>query len=263
MSIESKTYIDIVKLWKSWNVISETDYDLRLDNHKILFAYNSGKIENPSITYNDTREVFANGKVLNFTGDPGTLFDIQNQKLCYEMLKPKLAEKEPLSLALVKDTHEAMMGGSYTTRLYVELGERPGKFKMHDFEVGLEGVGSLPEEVEGQMSELINEMETSTEEGILTAAAYFHSKFEHIHPFADGNGRVGRVLLNYFLMINNHPPVIIYEVDKHEYYDALNKYDTSEDIMPMRRLLEQQLCKTWEKTLERAERRKDKNEVQV
>lgn len=39
-------------------------------------------------------------------------------------------------------------------------------------------------------------------------AAYFHASFENIHPFADGNGQVGRTLLNYYLMIHNEPPVI-------------------------------------------------------
>jgi len=50
-----------------------------LSDYRIYFAYNSGKIENPSITYRDTREVFENGRAVSFTGDVRTLFEIQNQ----------------------------------------------------------------------------------------------------------------------------------------------------------------------------------------
>ena len=67
-------YEDILKLWQGWRVETEADIDLRLDNFRILFAYNSGKIENKAITYNDTREIFENGQVLNYSGHPRTLF---------------------------------------------------------------------------------------------------------------------------------------------------------------------------------------------
>ena len=56
-------YEDIVRLWRSWGVKTEADIDLRLDNFRVLFAYNSGKIENDAVTYHDTREIFANGRV--------------------------------------------------------------------------------------------------------------------------------------------------------------------------------------------------------
>jgi len=89
------TYENAVNLWQGWNVQAESDIDLRLENFRILFAFHSGKIENDAVTYSDTREIFENGRALNFTGNPRTLFELQNQRLCYEFLKPKLAAKEP------------------------------------------------------------------------------------------------------------------------------------------------------------------------
>jgi len=77
---------------------------------------------------------------------------------------------------------------------------------------------------------------------------------EYIHPFADGNGRVGRTLLNYFLMTRNHPPLIIYDEDKALYYAALEAYDKSEDIEPMHDFLRRETEQTWAKTLERERR---------
>ena len=120
-------YDDIVILWRKWNVITEMDIDLRLHNFRILFAYNSGKIENGDITYHDTREVFENGRVLNFTGSPRTLFELSNQKLCYEFLKPKIAARTPLTIELIKETHGLLTGGTYDELRFVERGERPGR----------------------------------------------------------------------------------------------------------------------------------------
>ena len=73
-----------------------------LDSFQMLFAYNSGVIENKEITYYDVRKIFANGKVINFTGDLRTLYEITNQKDCAEYLINKLINKEPLSVEFIK-----------------------------------------------------------------------------------------------------------------------------------------------------------------
>ena len=249
-------YENSVKLWQGWRVATEADIDRRLDNFRVLFAYNSSKIENGAITYNDTREIFENGRVLNFTGIPRTIFELSNQKVCYEFLKSKLAAKEPITIELIKEVHATLTGGAYDEYRYVEQGERPGEFKRHDYVVGLAEVGSLPEDVKGDLSELLFELEDYVGNDIVVAAAYFHARFEHIHPFADGNGRVGRTLLNYFLMIRGHPPLIIHDEEKAAYYDALAAYDNSEDLVPMTAFLKKQAVRTWEKALEREQRRK-------
>jgi len=251
-------YNAAVKLWQDWRVKTEADIDRRLENFRILFAYNSGKIENDAITYNDTREIFENGRVLNYSGMPRTIFELSNQKICYEFLKSKLVDKEPITIALIKEIHAVLTGGAYDERRYVEQGERPGEFKKHDYVVGLAEVGSLPEDVENDLTELLSELDGYKGKDMLTAAAYFHARFEYIHPFADGNGRVGRTLLNYFLMIHDHPPLIVYDEDKAAYYDALAAYDNSEDIEPMTAFLRQQAERTWEKTLDREQRRRGK-----
>jgi Fic family protein len=111
----------------------------------------------------------------------------------------------------------------------VEQGERPGEFKKHDYVTGIAEVGSLPEDVEKDLTELLEELADYEGRDVLKAAAYFHARFEYIHPFADGNGRVGRTLLNYWLMTRGHPPVIVHDEDKRAYYGALSRYDEAED----------------------------------
>lgn len=251
-------YENMLRLWRRWNVQSQPDIDLRLESFRVLFAYHSGRIENEAITWHDTREIFENGKALNFTGDPRALFEQRNQKLCYELLKGKICARKPLSLALILEIHRVLTEGTYDERRYIELGERPGEFKKHDYVTGRAEVGSLPEEVEGDLSALLAELEDLPPDAdLLQAGAYFHARFEFIHPFADGNGRVGRALLNYFLMTHGHPPVVIHDEDKAAYYAALERYDADEELQPMTDFLRGQLERTWEKTLAREKKRDD------
>lgn len=104
-----KTYQTIMREWNPIRSVKELD--CQLDNFKILFAYHSGKIENEDITYHNTREIFENGKVINYTGDIRTIFEIENQKKCYEFLKEKMVKKRPLSEELIKKIQGILMRG--------------------------------------------------------------------------------------------------------------------------------------------------------
>jgi Fic family protein len=77
--------------------------------------------------------------------------------------------------------------------------------------------------------------------------------FEYIHPFADGNGRVGRTLLNYFLITRGHPPLIVCDEDKSGYYATLQAYDETEDLDSLYIFLKEQTVKTWAKALKLSE----------
>ena len=99
------------------------------------------------------------------------------------------------------------------------------------------------------ITELINEVNSVDEGDVLTRASYFHLVFENIHPFADGNGRVGRVLMNYFLMLNNYPPAVIFNGDKQVYYMALDVYDRTEEISGFKQFLKEETQKTWKHVL--------------
>ncbi|MFQ6792496.1 MAG: Fic family protein [Thomasclavelia sp.] len=240
----------IIKIWKEKNIKTVVDLDNALQNFQVLFAYNSNHIEMPEVTYHDTREVFENGKVTNFRGDIKNLFAIQNQKTCYLYLRDKIINKERLSVDLIKEIHLELVKGTYDERRY-ERGERPGQFKKHDYVTGKNEVGSYPDEVEEDIIELVKEINeiVVNEDNWYMVAAYFHARFENIHPFADGNGRVGRTILNYLNMINDIPPVIIYDEDKKYYYEALEKYDIDDDISSLEKFFVYELEKTWKREL--------------
>ena len=99
--------------------------------------------------------------------------------------------------------------------------------------------------------ELLDELDSITHDDALTAAAYFHAKFENIHPFADGNGRVGRLLMNYLLILLNHPPIIIHQEDRKGYYAALEAWDEHQELEPLIQYLKDQTVKTWSRQIQR------------
>lgn len=243
-------YTSTLVFWQKNKISSINELEQRLDQFRILFAYHSGKIENNEITYHDTREIFENGKVLNYTGSPRAIFEQQNQKLCFEYLKEKIVSREPLSSGLVLETHRILTSGTFDEHRYLENGERPGEYKKHDYITGRNEVGTPAEDVAGEMESLLAEVNDYEGKDVLRAGAYFHAVFENIHPFADGNGRVGRTLLNYYLMTHDYPPLVVYDEDKALYYECLEKYDKEEEIAPLTEFFKYETEKTWAASLE-------------
>lgn len=246
-------YFEAITYWQSQKIDSIPKLKTFLDSFQILFAYNSGAIENSEVTYHDTREIFENGKVINFTGDLRTLYEITNQKDCAAYLLDKIISKEPLSVELIKKIHKLLTKGTYDEIRYNKNMERPGEYKKHDYVTGRNEVGSNVENVMGDMQNLVtevNNISTNDSENVIKIAAYFHNVLEEIHPFADGNGRLGRTLVNYILMIHDLPPIIIYNEDKKYYYAALEKFDEEQDLSSMVEFFKYEMEKTWEVTLD-------------
>ena len=236
---------------------NKDELDAMLTDFRILFAYHSNRIENEDTDYHDTRDVFENGKVYGYTGDPRTLFEIQNQRDCYYLLLDRIVAREPLSISLIREIHFELTKGTYDARRYIVNGERPGEFKHHDYVTGRHEVGSYPEDVEQDLQDLISEIIDNEGKDVLTIAAYLHACFENIHPFADGNGRVGRTLLNYYLLTHNVSPVIIYEEDRKEYYKSLERFDTDADLQPLKDFIVREQEKTWTRERRKAVSLKD------
>ena len=247
-------YESSVALWRRKKIETAAELAEALNGHSIAFAYHSGRIENEHITYHDTREIFEHDGVTSYTGDLRTLFEIRNARDAYELMLNAFEKKRPLDEGLLKEFQYCLTKNTYDERRW-QLGERPGEYKKHDYVTGRLEIGAAPEEVQEEVSELLQELENVPEEKALTAAAYFHAKLENIHPFADGNGRTGRITMNYLLLLLRHPPVIIHEEDRRAYYEALEAWDERQSLTPLRQFLEEQTAKTWAKQILREDSR--------
>ncbi|WP_305117595.1 Fic family protein [Acutalibacter muris] len=218
------TYEKALALWKRKNVQTDAELAEALNGHSIAFAYHSGKMENDHITYHDTREIFEHDGVTGYTGDLRTLFEIRNAKEAYELFLCAFRDKRPLDEAFIRELQ---------------------------YQLTQSEVGAALEDVAAEMSELLEELQDITPDNTLTVAACFHAKFENIHPFADGNGRVGRLAMNYFLVLHGHPPIVIHEEDRRAYYEALEAWDERQDLTPLCAFLRTQTAKTWKKQIAR------------
>lgn len=250
-------YEKAVNLWRQREINNDAELAEALNGHSVAFAYHSGKIENPNVTFNDTREIFEHDGVTSYTGDLRTLFEIRNARDAYELLLSAFNDRRPLDELLLKEFQFRLTQNTYDTRRW-QIGERPGEYKKHDYVTGKAEIGAPPEDVQEEISELLMELADIPREKALTAAAYFHAKFENIHPFADGNGRTGRLVMNYLLLLNDHPPVIIHEEDRKGYYAALEAWDERQELGLLIEFLEEQTAKTWDRQIQREERKRNK-----
>lgn len=240
------TFNQIIESWRSRRIYTEADIDTALADYRVLFAYHSNTIEGAGVDLHQTREIFENGRVIDYTGDLRSLFEAQNQKVCYDWLLPKLAAKEELTSDIILGVHERLLHGCFDEHRWEE-GERPGEWKKHLYGVGLSAglePADVPEEMDYNVSQAMA-MTDETPEKVLTTAAWLHCNFEYIHPFADGNGRAGRTVMNYYLMLRDMPPVIIFEEDRKLYYEALAVFDASEKVDGMTAFLKDEMVKTW------------------
>ena len=237
-------YRRIVSAWRDRHITSGDQLASALVDYRVRFAYNSGNIENPELTYHDTHDVFEDGRVRSFTGDPRTLFEIQNLKNCHELILDAFDKRRPVDEGFVLEVHHTLTVGTYDERRW-RAGERPGTYKVGDYVVGAGDVGATPSEVSGEVKALLAEVGGAPTGNELTVAAYFHAVFESIHPFADGNGRVGREIMNYLLLLRNHPPIIVFETDCMGYYGAIETWNIEHDLEPMKTFLKAEAIRTW------------------
>lgn len=241
-------YNKILELWQNTKRETAADIEYLLSDFKVIFAYNSGRIENDEITYNMMLEIFEGKPVSNFSGNYRTMYEMVNQKDCYGYLLEHIIQKEPLSMELIRRVQYELAKHTYDD-VRTAKGECPGEFKKGFYVVGEYQVGSAPEEVEARLKDLIAEVNDYAGSDLMTAAAYLHLVFERIHPFADANGRTGRTLLNYFLLTRDHPPIVIQYENRAQYVEAFDRFHYDADIHPMVHYLKEETVQTWKHLL--------------
>ena len=217
---------------------------------QIIFAYNTNHIEGNSLTEEQTRYIYETNTFVaeegNHTANVDDIIETSNHfKLVDYMLD--IAD-EVLTEDRIKEFHKILKTGTSDER---KTWFNVGEYKELANEIGGSKTSS-PEEVAKDMQNLLDwyhHLEEVTFEDIVK----FHSDFEKIHPFQDGNGRVGRMILFKECLKSNMVPLIILDKDKLFYYRGLKEYqnggekgyllDTCLNAQDQYQKLVQQYCK--------------------
>jgi Fic family protein len=181
-------------------------------------VYNSNAIENSTLTLEDTEKILAGGN-LRREVNVREVFEAKNLAKLTENLLEK--DKSLLNIKLILNLHkilltnidDAIAGRFRSGKEWVRVGNH---------------LGANPQFVPALMQELVDNYNLCKISYFLDAIAHFHADFETIHPFFDGNGRMGRMLINLQLMNEGFPPIIIQNKSKHsEYYPPFTHYQST------------------------------------
>ena len=185
--------------------------------------------------------------VKDYTGDVQVLIEARNLKISWDLARARLAEDPCLSEELIQEAQGLVTMGTYKEKLLL-AGERPGTFKLENYVGGPASVGIPAVEVPHAVGVLADDVNTELEAGgrHLTIAAYLHARLSEIHPFADGNGRTARLLMNGVLLAMGMPPIVIRAQDHGAYHAGLDVFHLEGDLSPFRRFLRNETLLTWE-----------------
>ena len=177
-------------------------------------VYNSNAIEDSTLTLEDTEDILIRNQIRT-DHEIREIYEAKNlaSAIGYLMNNPE----KKISVELILKLHKTLL-----TNIHDDIA---GRFRSgHEWvRVGTH-IGANPQFVNGLMHELVEKY--NRDDGhFLEKIAYFHAEFENIHPFGDGNGRIGRLLTNEQLDMLGLPPIIIPNKSKFdEYYPALDEY---------------------------------------
>jgi Fic family protein len=228
-----KSKIEELKPGKDWD-------EAFLKKVKFDFTYTSNKLEGNTLTYEQTIKLLRDF-VTPRDATVGEVLDMINHQKILDSIFINYRSRE-ISVEYIKEMHRELMEDSAQWAddgLY-----SPGQYKSFE-NVTVRSTGKihtylLPSNVAKAMEELVYYTNESlkkadtkdTNKHPLTTATYFHHQFlNRIHPFSDGNGRIGRIFTNLILLKNGYPPVFIKEVNRDEY---LKRFELSDnDITAM------------------------------
>ncbi len=194
-------------------------------NTQIAFTYNTNHIEGSTLTEEQTRYIFETKSVLFGKDTIANVDDIIETTNHFELIDYMIdTANETLTEELIKKYHEILKKATFDSRKkWFNVGEYKGlSNSVGDIKV------SSPKNVKKDMESLLqeyNKLEKVEIEDIIK----FHADFEKVHPFQDGNGRIGRIIAFKECLKNNIIPFIILEKDKLFYYRGLGEYQKGKE----------------------------------
>jgi len=202
-------------------------------------VYNSNAIENSTLSLAETEQILLEMEVSRKV-TLREVFEAKNLARVYTYLKsikPEDIDKKTILLLhqmLMLNIDDKIAGRFRLPTEFVRIGTY---------------IAPAPEKIEELISEAMHEFLNSSQEFFLERIARFHLKFENTHPFCDGNGRIGRVLVNYQLKQEGFPGIIIRDKEKFPYYNAFGKFRDYGKAKDMERIFALNLIESLHKRL--------------
>ncbi len=191
-------------------------------------VYNSNAIENSTLTLPDTEKILLD---LEVSKDYSLreVYEAKNLARVHEYIKTK---KD--TITLTQDTilfiHGLLIGGIDDSIA--------GRFrKQYEYVRVGKHVAPAPEHIIRMVEVLLNEYKINHDTNVFAKIAHFHLQFETIHPFCDGNGRIGRVLINLQLQEFGYPNIIIRDKEKQLYYNTFSSWREKQSTEEMERVI--------------------------
>lgn len=184
------------------------------EDFMIDYTYNSNAIEGSTLTYDETALVLKEGITIG-TKPLKCHLEAIGHRDAYYYVEDLVKDKIPLSERIIKEIHSlVLMDRQRDKGVYRSVPVRIGSYHL-----------CQPYEVPIKMEQMMAGYAADIKKlHVIERVAVFHLMFETIHPFIDGNGRVGRLLLNLELMKEGYPPINIKFSDVSKYYDCFNYY---------------------------------------
>lgn len=203
-------------------------------------VYNSNAIENSTLTLRETEKILLEMEVSRDVS-VREVFEAKNLARVMEYIKKK-AKEEELSESLILTLHEMLI-----TTIDESIA---GRFRrQHEYvRVGTH-IAPAPEHIERILETMLIEYSSDHISYFIDKISKFHLDFETLHPFNDGNGRIGRVLINYQLFRLGYPAIIIRDKEKKVYYQGFNEYRDDKKTKIMDRLIVLSLMESLNKRL--------------
>ena len=228
VSKKLETILDLQKKFNSLKQGKESLLEILEEVELAESVYNSNAIENSTLTLPDTEKILLDLEVSK-TYSLREIFEAKNLSRVYEYVRNK---KE--SIILNKETilfiHGLLIGGIDD--------DIAGRFRKENEYVRVgKHIAPAPEHILRMIEVLINEYKTNHDTNVFAKIARFHLQFETIHPFVDGNGRIGRVLINMQLQEFGYPNIIIRDKEKHIYYNTFSHFRDSESSKEMEKII--------------------------
>lgn len=216
------------------------EYDAKIwQKIRLDWNFHSNHIEGNSLTFGETKALLEKGTVVNTSGKPKKDYDeIEGHNKAIDLIVELSKNKAELTEAMIRELHKTILPTTYKLPAQTSEGKLTtrnviiGEYKKQPNHVltakGETFYFAKPEETKPKMMDLMDSFRSKTmitTQDILISATEFHYRFVLIHPFDDGNGRLSRLLLNYYLLISGFPPVVIKTDDKKNYFGALEASD--------------------------------------